>query len=350
MTSSENQETSAADIESVLAEFDSQEQVLGAFCAKTKDLIEACLQDANIRYHSVQSRVKTRKKLKEKYLDSSKKYRRLADITDLAGLRVITYYEDDIDRVAEVVRKEFDLDRANSIDKRDTEPDRFAYSALNCVCRHLSRRAADVEYRRFGGVQCEIQIVSILRHAWSEIEHEWYDLKTEYPRNIKRRFYRLAALLELAESEFLDLRNSRTQYERSVAVRVEAKVPDLLVDAVSMRSFIEQEPLVSELDAAIASVLGGRVIGVFSDGIVERRAKTAILAGMTKVREVRESLERYKTEVPELVRRCIRDGIWPRPPGREIAVTRGICIYHLAALLVSARGAEAFTDFLKALD
>lgn len=47
-----------ADVESVLAEFDGKQEVLAAFCAKTRSLIEACLQDAGIRYQSVQARVK----------------------------------------------------------------------------------------------------------------------------------------------------------------------------------------------------------------------------------------------------------------------------------------------------
>jgi GTP pyrophosphokinase len=194
MTGSEEKEKAKADVETILAEFDAREDVLGAFCAKTKDLIEAILEDAKIRYHSVQQRVKSRKKVKEKYLDPTKSYQKLDDITDLAGLRVITYYEDDIDRVAEVIRQEFHIDPENSIDKRDTEPDRFGYSALNYICGHLPKRAADVEYKRFSAVRCEVQITSVLRHAWSEIEHEWYDLKDAYPKNIKRRFYRLGKL------------------------------------------------------------------------------------------------------------------------------------------------------------
>src|SRR5882672_5894762 len=99
MTGSENQWNPKADIETVLAEFDRRQEMLAALCAKTKSLIEASLQDANIRYQSVQARVKTKKKLREKYLDEKKNYRRLDDITDLAGLRVITYYEDEVDRV-----------------------------------------------------------------------------------------------------------------------------------------------------------------------------------------------------------------------------------------------------------
>jgi putative GTP pyrophosphokinase len=216
MAGPEKRESPRAEVEAILAEFDAREDLLAAFCARTKGLIEAGMQDAGIRCQSVQFRVKTKRKLREKYLDPTKKYTRLDDITDLAGLRIITYYEDEIDQVAEIIKREFDVDLENSVDKRQVEPDRFGYSALNYVCRHLSKRTSDVEYKRFTGICCEIQITSVLRHAWSEIEHEWYDLKDAYPENVKRRFYRTAALLELAESEFLDIRKQRTNYQNQL--------------------------------------------------------------------------------------------------------------------------------------
>jgi len=58
--------------------------------------------------------------------------------------------------------------------------------------------------------------------------------------------------LEIAESEFLDIRKARTQYEKSVEVRVLTKAPDIAVDAVSLRTFVEQDPILSEIDRAIA--------------------------------------------------------------------------------------------------
>jgi len=341
MTGSE----SRASIEDVLAEFDRRQEMLAALCAKTKSLIEASLQDANIRYQSVQARVKTRKKLKEKYLDPSKNYRQLEDITDLAGLRIITYYENDVDRVAEVIKREFDLDAKNSVDKRDTEPDRFGYSALNYVCRHLQKRTSDVEYKRFAGSCCEIQITSILSHASSEMEHEWYDLKDAYPNEIKRKFSRLAALLELAESEFLGIRTSRTQFERSVAVRVEARVPNLPADAVSLRSFIEQEPIVAELDKSLAQIMGASLRENLPDSVVEERARAATLAGMAKLQDVRDSLAKYRTALPEFVRRCYGE-LWPKPP-QGFEASKGISIFHLGLMLVGAKGADATTEYLK---
>jgi hypothetical protein len=48
-------------IEEVLKQFDGMKDALDALSMKTKSLIEASLQDAGIRYHSVQARVKSRK-------------------------------------------------------------------------------------------------------------------------------------------------------------------------------------------------------------------------------------------------------------------------------------------------
>src|ERR1022692_4099082 len=92
----------AASIDDIVAEFNNRRNTLTLFCAKTKSLIEECLEDAQIHYQSVQARVKTTRKLREKYSNPEKRYKCLDDITDLAGLRIITYYGDQVDQVAEI--------------------------------------------------------------------------------------------------------------------------------------------------------------------------------------------------------------------------------------------------------
>jgi putative GTP pyrophosphokinase len=334
-------------IDKVLAEFEAKEDILVAFCARTKSLIEASLQDANIRYQSVQTRVKTKKKLCEKYLDPTKNYEQLDDITDLAGLRVITYYEDEIDQVARVIEREFDVDRKNSVDKRQSEPDRFGYNALNYVCKHLPKRTSDVEYKKFSGVCCEIQITSILRHAWAEIEHEWYDLKDAYPNTVKRRFYRILALLELAESEFLDIRKKKTEYVRSVSVRVEARVPDLPTDAVSLRPFIEQEPIVADLDRAIASLVHRELTTDLQDVMMEHRSISAKAVGMTTLQRLRDALTEHRTSILEFVGRSYEEFWVNVSPAAQAPLSRGVCIYQLSIFLTGVRGNDKLREFLK---
>src|SRR5260370_29567843 len=254
MKHSKSRTQAKADVKDVLKEFDSKKPALNALGETTKNLIDQILRDAKIQFQSLHVRVKSREKLRAKYLHPQKQYRQLADITDQVALRIVTYYEDEVDRVADIVKKEFTIDRRNSLDKRETVPNRFGYYALNYVCRYLRARTSHVEYRNFANVWFEIQITSILRHAWAEIEHPWYDLKGAFPDNIKRRFARMAALLEIAEEEFLSLRKLQSDYRQSVDIQAEANVSDLAVDAVSLKTFIARDPLRAEMDRQITAI------------------------------------------------------------------------------------------------
>jgi putative GTP pyrophosphokinase len=344
MTAQNNPETPKADVGSVLTEFDKKKEILTTICDRTKNLIEDCLRDADIRFQSVQSRVKAREKIRTKYLDPQKNYKCLNDITDQAALRIITYYEDEVDRVADVVNREFDVDKENSVDRRETEPDKFGYYALNYVCTYLPGRTSHAEYKRFTDIRFEVQVTSILRHAWSEIEHPWYDLKGAFPDNIKRRFARMAALLEIAESEFLSLKKLQLDYNRSVDIQVGARVPDLPLDIALVKSFIEQEPLVQKIDKSIASLLeAGLFVGDLSDTTIESRLKAANMAGLTRLEDIRDSLAKYETAILEYVERC--QSLWHVPPGFEVA--QGVSIYHMAMMLIADRGEK---EVVQALD
>lgn len=341
------QHEEAEEVEAVLAEFDGRKEVLEEMCARTKSLIEACLEDADIPYQSVQTRVKSRKKLQKKYEDVAKNYKRLDDITDLAGLRVITYYEDDVDKVADVIGREFEIDQENSVDRRETEPDRFGYYALNYVCTHTDQRSADVEYKRFAGVCCEVQITSILRHAWSEIQHDWYDMKAAFPHEIKRRFARMAALLEIAESEFMNLRKMRSSYLRSVDVQVEAEVLDLPLDRASLAAFIEKDRAVAELDLAIASYarlpLSREPQPLFLDVI----ADAARFAGLVNLNLLREAVAKYGEFLIEYLKEA--DILTPgRKHGRELA--RGLSVFHTAMMIAGKRGERELLELMKRLN
>jgi putative GTP pyrophosphokinase len=335
-----------ADVESVLAEFDAKRDALIVFAEKTKGLIEDFLQYGKVRYQSVQARVKKKEKLKNKYLDPTKNYAGLQDITDQVALRIVTFYEDEVDQVAEIIKREFEIDTANSVDKREMEPDKFGYYALNFICKYKAARTSQVEYRKFSDIWCEIQITSILRHAWSEIEHPWYDLKDAFPVNIKRRFARMAALLEIAESEFLSLKRLQGDYQRSVDIQVEAKISDIAVDAVSMRSFIERDPIVSQIDQLIAAVRNVQVSDSITSSDIEHRVTAASLAEITTLKDLHELLERYRNGIPEFVHRYTKE-FRPAPPPNN-SITKGMSIHVLCMMLVASKGIEKFSDFSKA--
>lgn len=155
----------------------------------------------------------------------------------------------------------------------------------------------------------------------------------------------MAALLELAESEFLDIRKQRTNYQKSVAVRVEAKVPDLPIDAVSLKAFIEQEPLVGKIDKLVADVFGINLIMELPDKVLDVRLKGVNGMGIPKLRELRDALTKYGPMLPEFVRLC-RAEVWSTQPVPR-GVNLGVSIYQLGLFLAGMQGRDKVMTILK---
>lgn len=337
-------------IEKVLADFGARKDMLETLCDRTKGLLEDCLQDAKLQYQSIQKRVKKPEKLEAKYLDPSKHYCCLDDITDQAALRVITYFEDEVDQVFELIKKEFNVIPEMTVDKRKSEPDRFGYHALNIVCTYADYRKTDVQFKKYAGLKFEIQVTSVLRHAWSEIEHGWYDLKDSYPDETKRRFNVLAALLELAEAEFLRLRKQKEDYKRSVDVRVEAEVTNIAIDAVSLRKLISSDTFVQSLDQKMAKILERDTIEEVNS-LIDNRVLVVTEAGFTTLESISKSLKQYEAAVLEYLSRCSKE-LWQttsqsRPHPRPYP--KGTCIHHLSIMLIAAHGPDELCQILKKL-
>ena len=140
---------------------------------RMETLLRQLLREREIPVHSISSRLKSRGSLAKKVERKGTSYSDLSDVTDLAGLRIVTYFSDQVDEIAGLIESEFQLDHHNSIDKRaDLDPDRFGYLSLHYVVSLSPSRAALTEYRALAGLKAEIQIRSILQHAWAEIEHD----------------------------------------------------------------------------------------------------------------------------------------------------------------------------------
>ncbi|HLO04053.1 MAG TPA: RelA/SpoT domain-containing protein [Symbiobacteriaceae bacterium] len=194
------------DRRSLVREFESEQPVYYAFGRKLVELLQEALGE--IHLHSIYFRVKDLERLNEKIVRHGKHYETLMDVTDLLGIRVVTYFADDIDRVVEVIDEEFAVDQSRSVDKRSTtEADRFGYISVHKVVQLSEARTQLAEYKRFEGLFAEIQIRSILQHAWAEIEHDLGYLADEMPAHLRRKFSILSGMLELVDEEFKRLRD-----------------------------------------------------------------------------------------------------------------------------------------------
>ena len=185
-----------------------------AFGLKLEGLIQSTVEANGLQVLSVTSRVKSKASVRRK-LERPDREGDISSLTDILGIRIITYFRDEVDAVARLIEEEFLIDTERSVDKR-AALDRFGYLSLHYIAQLNQNRSQLIEYSTYTGVLFEVQIRSILQHAWAEIEHDrGYKSEAEVPKTVRRRFSRLASLLELADDEFLGLRDELARLPRS---------------------------------------------------------------------------------------------------------------------------------------
>jgi ppGpp synthetase/RelA/SpoT-type nucleotidyltranferase len=166
-------------------------------------LVTGLLDEAGINYLSVTARTKSVEsfaaKADRRSSDGEKLYSEpLVEITDLIGLRVITYLREDVDTVANLLAEEMQL-----LDDRDMGQETAREGRWGYASRHL---LVGVE-----GVQqpASIQVRTVLQHAWAEFEHDIRykgSIPAAHAPDLNRRFTLAAGLLELADREFSAVR------------------------------------------------------------------------------------------------------------------------------------------------
>ena len=126
-------ESKMNDQNKILDEFLTKTKLFNGFKDKTYSLINDLLYVNKIQAHQITCRVKNKESLLSKIERKKHKYSFLNDITDIIGIRIITYFEDDVDKIAKIIENEFEIDRKNSVDRRELEADKFGYRSLHYV-------------------------------------------------------------------------------------------------------------------------------------------------------------------------------------------------------------------------
>lgn len=138
----------------------------------------AIAEQADLRLQNIQSRAKKPASLKAKLAragaaaDSP-----IGDIAkDVSGCRVILYTNGDVQRFGHsgILRDNFNVDYERSkIHYPDSKEDGAEFFiSENWVVTLSDARCTLPEYRRFAGLRCEIQVQTILDHAWAEMAHD----------------------------------------------------------------------------------------------------------------------------------------------------------------------------------
>lgn len=205
---------------------------------------------------AVESRVKTEKSLAGKLELKGSKYTFLSDLTDLFGCRVITFYTDDVDKIAAMVDRIFDIDWVNSVDKRKMhELDSFGYNSLHYICRIPKEMFFDPDHPEINEYRFEIQMRTALQHVWATMHHDTgYKSGVEIPREYLRQMNRLAGMLELADEQISLIRTQINDYRRQVQSLVASGCFDeVKLDGDSFKSYLQLKPF-EKLAKKIAAI------------------------------------------------------------------------------------------------
>ena len=184
--------------------------VYEVFSKTVEGILQHVLKTESINFHSIEFRAKDLESFGKKAMtpsnesmDRPKYSDPLSQITDLAGTRVITFFPKTIEKICQIIEQQFEM--IEKVDKNEEliKQEKVGYNSIHYVVKLKPSRTNLAEYQRFKDLVVEIQVRTILQHAWAEIEHDiQYKSAEAIPSLIKSRFMSLAGLLEIADREF----------------------------------------------------------------------------------------------------------------------------------------------------
>ena len=185
--------------EALAAAYDSERDELVEFASYLESRLEG-----QIRQRAINAEVKSRAKETLSFILKALLGRRYEDpikeITDKVGARIVLTYWRDREQAVEAVSA------IGNVLNRDEKQDALAYNENGYQGIHLDIETlaidGDDDSKRFAGKVAEVQIRTRAQAAWAEVSHDQlYKPAADVPDELKRRIYRLVALIEIFDDE-----------------------------------------------------------------------------------------------------------------------------------------------------
>ncbi|MGE7094476.1 GTP pyrophosphokinase [Lysinibacillus sp. NPDC048646] len=211
---------------------------------KIVSILTEIIETEEIQIHSISSRSKEvksflNKAMKEKYKNP------LEEIHDLAGIRIITFVRSDVEKISNIIKRTFSIDNENSIDKgAELGIDKVGYRSVHFVAEMTEDRLRLADYQRYTGMKFEIQVRTIMEHAWADLSHDRnYKFNGVLPneKDIKRRFSLIAATIELLDRQFDELANEIDSYDEEVKKSLADGLKLIEVDSTTLSNYLKIE-------------------------------------------------------------------------------------------------------------
>ena len=123
----------------------------------------------------------------------------------------MTYLHGDVDAVAGLLSDQFSVLDDRDMGRETARQGRFGYSSRHLLVAVDPVKGVPAAYETLKGRSASVQVRTILQHAWAEFEHDVRykgTIPEEHVPDLDRRFTLAAGLLELADREFSEIRDT----------------------------------------------------------------------------------------------------------------------------------------------
>lgn len=272
-------------------------------------IIQKLLENDHIEFLSVDGRTKTEDSFLEKI--QRKKYSEpVMHVHDISGIRVITFVQSDAEKALSIIERSFIIHTDKSPDKiAELGADKIGYRSQHRVCELGDDRTKLPECSAFRGLLFEVQVRTVLQHAWAEIEHDrGYKFGGVLPTHLARRLNLASGLLEIADREFDTLALEIEKYSHAVSKETRGGRYEIDINSPSLKEFYKELSGKKGFDSAINWI-------------------NEYVEGTNKVIEELHSYGvRTLADLDDLISRVMSENVHPQTDNNQVGFTRDIMI------------------------
>lgn len=298
----------------IIEEYAKRQPIYEAFTKSTSTLLETLVNSESIDFHVIEMRTKDARSLSEKITRDGKqgRYHALSDITDLSGVRIIAHIQSDCDKIGSLISSSFSVDTENSVRKEDElDADKFGYLSTHYVISLPQERIALAEFSRFGGLKCEIQVRTLLQHTWAALDWKlrYNEDEDKLPKELRRRLFRISALLEAADNEFSSVKKSIEELQSQRLKEISQNELDAPLDAEALHGYLVSSNTVQNV-IEIARSAGLIVPSPASklNNTVVRLERTAVFLELKTLKDIDLRLLAVMGELPHFFSEITANG------------------------------------------
>jgi putative GTP pyrophosphokinase len=203
------------------------------FGDRVKELIDRLLKGEGISIVGLQSRTKEFERFRKKLI--SKAYSDPEEMVDIVGIRIIGYVKSDTVIICGVIRDNFYI-----IEQKD-KSEESGYKSTHFVAKLTEHHTKSPLYSQFKHLKIELQVCSILEHAWAELEHNIVYKNVgilQRESTIQQTFKELSRDLDSIDDQFERISRQLGNYSEDMIKKIISEESGRPINPFSLRRYL----------------------------------------------------------------------------------------------------------------